>query len=152
MARKYLRDTSAVSVRILNTHEAYLQYTGGTSAVPMRHIWGTGEDIQYWRGRSSVPVRMIISTPEAYHQYLRGYAVSVRKIMSTCKAYHPQGYWRYFIDPFTKCHRLVHNGGFPKFEALYYSLNMVSSTEIPYYLSYKVQSSKSQSLKPIQRL
>ena len=34
------------------------------------------------------------------------------------------------IDPFPKRQRLVHNGGFPKFEALYYSLNMVNSTEI----------------------
>ena len=34
------------------------------------------------------------------------------------------------IDPFPKRHRLVHNGGFPKFEALYCSLNMVISTEI----------------------
>ena len=33
------------------------------------------------------------------------------------------------IDPFTKRHRLVHNGGFPKFEALYCSLNMVNSVE-----------------------
>ena len=33
------------------------------------------------------------------------------------------------IDPFTKRHRLVHNGGFSKFEALYYSVNMVNSTE-----------------------
>ena len=34
------------------------------------------------------------------------------------------------IDPFPKRRRLVHNGGFPKFEELYCSLNMVSSTEI----------------------
>ena len=34
------------------------------------------------------------------------------------------------IDPFTKRHRLVHNGGSPKLEALYGSLNMVNSTEI----------------------
>ena len=34
------------------------------------------------------------------------------------------------IDPFPKRHRVVHNGGFPKFEALYCSLNMVSSTKI----------------------
>ena len=34
------------------------------------------------------------------------------------------------IDPFTKRHGLVHNGGFPKFEALYCSSNMISSTEI----------------------
>ena len=33
------------------------------------------------------------------------------------------------IDPFPKRHKLVRNGGFPKFEALYYSLNMVNSTE-----------------------
>ena len=56
------------------------------------------------------------------------------------------------IDPFPIRHRLVHNGGFPKFEALYCSLNMVKSTEISWNLSYKVQSSKSQSLKPIQKL
>ena len=29
-----------------------------------------------------------------------------------------------------KCHRLAHNGTFPKFEVLYCSLNMVNSTEI----------------------
>ena len=34
------------------------------------------------------------------------------------------------IDPFPKGHRLVHNGGFPKSEARYCSLNMVNSTEI----------------------
>ena len=34
------------------------------------------------------------------------------------------------IGPFPKRHRLVHNGGFPKFEALYCSPNMVGSTEI----------------------
>ena len=33
------------------------------------------------------------------------------------------------IDPFPKRHKLIHNGGFPKFEALYCSLNMVNSTE-----------------------
>ena len=36
----------------------------------------------------------------------------------------------YCIDPFLNCHRLVHNGGFPKIEALYCSLNMVNSTQI----------------------
>ena len=30
------------------------------------------------------------------------------------------------IDPFLKRHRLVHNGEFPKFEALYFNLNMVN--------------------------
>ena len=34
------------------------------------------------------------------------------------------------IDPFPKRQILVHNGGFPKFEALYCSVNMVNSTEI----------------------
>ena len=34
-----------------------------------------------------------------------------------------------FIDPFPKCRKLVHNGGFPKFEALYCSLNMVNLIE-----------------------
>ena len=34
------------------------------------------------------------------------------------------------IDPFSKNHKLVHNGGFPNFEALYCSLNIVNSTEI----------------------
>ena len=34
------------------------------------------------------------------------------------------------IDPSLKRHRLVHNGRFPNLEALYYSLNVVSSTEI----------------------
>ena len=33
-----------------------------------------------------------------------------------------------FIDLFSKPHRVVHNGGFPKF--LYGSLNMVNSAEI----------------------
>ena len=33
----------------------------------------------------------------------------------------------FFIGPFPKRHRLVHNGGFPKFEALYCSLNTVVS-------------------------
>ena len=33
------------------------------------------------------------------------------------------------IDPFPKRHRLVHNGGFPKFKALYCGLNTVNSTE-----------------------
>ena len=32
--------------------------------------------------------------------------------------------------PVLKRHRLVYKGGFPKFETLYCSLNMVSSTEI----------------------
>ena len=31
------------------------------------------------------------------------------------------------IDPLPKRHRLVHSGGFPKFEALCYSLYMVNS-------------------------
>ena len=35
-----------------------------------------------------------------------------------------------YIDLFPKRHRLVHNGRFPKFKALYCSLNMISSTEI----------------------
>ena len=35
-----------------------------------------------------------------------------------------------FIDPFPKRHRMVYNGGFPKFKGLYFSLNMVNSTEI----------------------
>ena len=34
------------------------------------------------------------------------------------------------IDPFPKRHKLVHNGGFAKFEALYCSINMVNSTGI----------------------
>ena len=42
-----------------------------------------------------------------------------------------------FIDLFTKRHRLVHNGRFPKFEALYCSSDMISSTE---NLSYKAHS------------
>ena len=32
--------------------------------------------------------------------------------------------------PFSKRHRLIHNGGLPKFEALYGSLNVVNSAEI----------------------
>ena len=51
------------------------------------------------------------------------------------------------IDPFLKHQILVHNDEFPKSEALYRSLNMVTSTEISENPSYKVQSSKSQSLK-----
>ena len=58
----------------------------------------------------------------------------------------------YNIDPFPKRHRLVHNGGFTKFEALCCSLNMVNATEISLNLSYKVQSSKSQNLKQVQKL
>ena len=34
------------------------------------------------------------------------------------------------IDPFPKRHKLVHNGGFPTFEALYSRINMVNWTEI----------------------
>ena len=34
------------------------------------------------------------------------------------------------IDPFLKRNRLVHNGGFPKFEVLCCILNMVNATEI----------------------
>ena len=56
------------------------------------------------------------------------------------------------IDPFPKRHRLVHNGGFPKFKALYFSQNMVNSIEILQKLSYKVQSSRLRSLKAIQKL
>ena len=44
-----------------------------------------------------------------------------------------------------KRHSLVHNGRFPKSEALYCSPNMISSTEILEnlgWLSYKVQSSR----------
>ena len=34
------------------------------------------------------------------------------------------------INQFTKRHRLVHDGGFPKFEAVYCSPSVGSSTEI----------------------
>ena len=34
------------------------------------------------------------------------------------------------IDPFTKRHKLVHNGGFPKFEVLYCSQNTVKPIRI----------------------
>ena len=44
------------------------------------------------------------------------------------------------IDQFPKRHRLVQDGRDPKFQALYWSLNMASSTEISRNLSYKVQS------------
>ena len=47
------------------------------------------------------------------------------------------------IDPFTKRHKLVHNGWFRKFEELYCSQNTVKSIKIQQNLSYKVQSSKS---------
>ena len=60
--------------------------------------------------------------------------------------------YEYVMDPFPKPHRLVHNGGFPKFETLYCSLYMGSSTEISQNLSYKVQSFKSQIFKLIQKL
>ena len=33
------------------------------------------------------------------------------------------------MDPFMKRHRLVHNGGFTKFEAVHWNLNMVNSIE-----------------------
>ena len=56
------------------------------------------------------------------------------------------------IDPFPKRHRLVHNGRFPKFKALYFGQNMINSTEISQNLNFMVQSSKSQSLKAIQKL
>ena len=56
------------------------------------------------------------------------------------------------IDPFTKRHRLVHNGGFPKSEALYCSPNMISSTEVSLNFSNRVKSSKTQSLKPVEKL
>ena len=36
----------------------------------------------------------------------------------------------YANRPFTKLHKLVHNGGFPKFEAPYYSQNPVISIKI----------------------
>ena len=35
-----------------------------------------------------------------------------------------------YIDPFPTRHRLVHNGRFANFEALYHSLNVISSIEI----------------------
>ena len=38
--------------------------------------------------------------------------------------------YNFSIDPFPKRHKLVHNGGFPKFEALYCRINMVNSIEI----------------------
>ena len=56
------------------------------------------------------------------------------------------------IDPFPKRHRLVHNGGFPKFETLYCSLSMVNSIEFSWNLSYEAQSSKLRSFEPIQNL
>ena len=34
------------------------------------------------------------------------------------------------IDPFTKRHKLVHDGGFPKFEVLHCSQNTVKSIKI----------------------
>ena len=34
------------------------------------------------------------------------------------------------MDPFTKSHELVHNGGFPKVEVLYYSQNTVNLIKI----------------------
>ena len=45
---------------------------------------------------------------------------------------HTQQLLIYFlsIDPFPKRDRLVHNSGFPKIKALYFSQNMVNSTEI----------------------
>ena len=56
------------------------------------------------------------------------------------------------MDSFLERHRLVHDGGFPEFEELYCNLNMANSTEISYCLSFKAQSTKSQSLKAIQTL
>ena len=37
---------------------------------------------------------------------------------------------KFFIDPFTKRHELVHNGRFPKSEVLYCSQNTVKSIKI----------------------
>ena len=34
------------------------------------------------------------------------------------------------VDPFMEHHKLVHNGGFPKFEVLYFSQNTVKSIKI----------------------
>ena len=50
------------------------------------------------------------------------------------------------IDPFMTHHKLVNNGGFPKFEILYCSQNTVKSIKIEKSLSYKVYFSKSQNL------
>ena len=36
----------------------------------------------------------------------------------------------FHIDNFTKCHKLVHNGGFTKIEVLYCSQNNVKSVKI----------------------
>ena len=63
----------------------------------------------------------------------------------------------FYIEAFLKCHKLVHDGVFPIFEALNlpqlgYSLIVVNSTEISENISHKVQSSKSLSLEPIHKL
>ena len=44
---------------------------------------------------------------------------------------------RGLIDPFTACHKLVHNGGFPKFEVMYCSQNTVKSIKIQENLRIK---------------
>ena len=44
------------------------------------------------------------------------------------------------IDPFMKCHILVHNHEFPKFEVTYCSQNTVKYIKIQWGVSYKVQS------------
>ena len=44
----------------------------------------------------------------------------------------------FHIDPFTKRHKLIHNGGFPKFEILYCSQYTVKSVKIQQSLSYEV--------------
>ena len=59
---------------------------------------------------------------------------------------------KYSTDPFTKRHKLVHNGKFPKFEALYCNQNTVKSIKIQLNLSYKVRSSKSQNFTEIEKL
>ena len=53
------------------------------------------------------------------------------------------------IDRFTKRHKLVHNGGFPKSKVLYCSKKYC---KIDQDLSYKVQSSKSQIFRWIKKL
>ena len=49
-------------------------------------------------------------------------------------------------DPFTERQKLVRNGGFPKFDVLYRSQNIVKSIKIQWNLSYELQSSTSKTL------
>ena len=60
-------------------------------------------------------------------------------------------YSKYPIELCRKCHKLVHNGRFPKFEVLYCRESTIKSTKTFQDLSYQVQSSRSQSFKTVEK-